>query len=277
LPHLTQMVMRWIVSFCVLASALAAPVVVTGATGHTGLLVFKLLKSQGVEVRGLVRNATKAKDVLGCTKCDESEGIFEGDVTKPESMAKIMDGAGALVILTSAAPTCNPYPKCTYSKGAFPIDIDWLGGKNQIEQFIKGAGGLKPIVLVSAAGTTEPDTDLDKMGPDGQIGFYKLNLESFLMSSRAPYTIVKPCGLGEGAPAQDELLVGHDDGEGWDLSIPIQRSDVARVVVAAATSTVGAGLRFDICAKAGTPTTDAALPALFKAAKFPWQQQKVVV
>merc|ERR1711971_507529 len=113
---------------------------------------------------------------------------------------------------------------------------------------------------------------------NGQIGFYKINIEAFLMASGLPYTIVKPCGLGSGEPAKDTLLVGHDDEEDWDLKVPVQRADVARVVVAAVEGTQHeANLRFDLCAKSGSPTTDADLPALLKAAAYPWQQAEFVV
>jgi hypothetical protein len=263
--------LRLLICFSVVASRLAAPVVISGATGQTGSLTYNLLKSRNIPVRALIRNATKAKDVLGCTKCDESEGIFVGDVTKPETLTKAMDGAGALVILTGASPTCNPFPNCHYPKGAYPIDVDFHGGKNQIEAFLKGAGALKPVILVTSMGTTEPDSMLDKMGK-GELLFYKLNLESFLMSSGAPFTIVKPCGLGSGKPLKDELIVGHEDAEGWPMKTPIQRADVARVVAEAAEKQPESNLRFDLCAKAGSPTLDADIPALLKAAGYPWQQ-----
>merc|ERR1712194_421294 len=118
-------------------------------------------------------------------------GIFVGDVTKPETMVDVMKGAGGLVIVTSASFSCNPFPKCTYSKGAYPVDVDFHGGQNQIEAFITGSGGFKPVIQVSAMDTTVPDNQIDLMD-NGQAGFYKLNLEAFLMASGAPFTIVKP-------------------------------------------------------------------------------------
>jgi uncharacterized protein YbjT (DUF2867 family) len=244
--------------------------VVTGATGRTGALTYNLLKKRGLPARALVRDADKARTTLGCDKCDETEGIFVGDITKPESMEAVMKGAGALVIITSAVPHCDPFPKCDFPKGGSPIDIDWIGAKNQIQTLAKVAGE-KPVVLVSTMGTTEPSDGL------GQISFYKLNFEAFLMASGFPFTIVKPCGLGEGNSSQQELEVGHDDAEtNWDLSVVIQRADVARVLVEIAQNPApSAGLRFDLCAKAaakGSPTTDEAIPALLEAARYPWMK-----
>jgi nucleoside-diphosphate-sugar epimerase len=242
-------------------------VVLTGATGRTGVLVYNLLKTRGVPVRAFVRNATKAKERLGCTKCDESEGIFVGDVTKPETMEGVMKGAGALVILTSAAPVCNPFPNCNYTKGAYPVDIDFKGSQNQVAALIKGAGGIKPVILISSEGTTKPDGPLDMMG-NGHIDFFKLNAEAFLMSSGVPFTIVAPCGLGNDPGTATTLYVAHDDGAPGT----VPRADVARVVVAAAQSPQKAkNLRFDLCSTDGKPTMDTDIPALFKAARYPWQ------
>lgn len=271
------MVLRLVIGCSLVVGVSSDPVVITGATGQTGSATYKLLKAQGVEVRGLVRNVTKAKEVLGCTKCDATEGIFVGDVTKPDTLTDVMEGAGQLIILSGAGPICNPFPNCHYPDGGFPVDVDFHGGQNQVKAFVKGAGGKKPVILVSAEGTTEPDSQLDKIG-NGQILFYKLNLEAFLMASGLPYTILKPCGLGNSAGGQNQLLVGHDDEEGWNSSIPIQRADVARVVANVVRKPADAdGLRFDLCAKPGTPTPDADIPALLKAAHYPWQTTQVVV
>merc|ERR1719424_1482101 len=74
-------------------------VVVTGATGGTGSLIYKQLKqTPGVEVRGLVTNLDKAKKVLNCSACDASEGIYLGDVTNKSSLMELMKGADSLAI-----------------------------------------------------------------------------------------------------------------------------------------------------------------------------------
>merc|ERR1711907_387495 len=104
----------WMKTFsCVLILAAAAraaalgTVVVTGATGRTGYQIYNLLKSHKQDVRAFVRNATKARDLLKCTKCDESEGIYVGDIKDRDSMKAVMNGAQALIVATSAAPIVN--------------------------------------------------------------------------------------------------------------------------------------------------------------------------
>mmetsp|Transcript_49397 Transcript_49397/g.143197 ORF Transcript_49397/g.143197 Transcript_49397/m.143197 type:complete len:275 (-) Transcript_49397:145-969(-) len=252
----------------VAAAASASPtVLVTGATGKTGSLLFKMLKSKGIEVRGLVRNVTKARQVLNCTGCDASEGIFVGDITKKETLVPAMQGATALAIVTSAIPQCKGHD-CFYPKGAFPVDIDWHGGKAQVTAFAEAQHGFQgPVVMCSSMGTTEPDSFLEKLG-NGHIGFFKLNMEAFLMSSGLPFTIVKPCGLIDTPPSLNELVVGHDDE--MHLQPPtVSRADVARVLTEALTNpALAAGLRFDLCSRAGAPTRDVA--QVLASARYPW-------
>jgi hypothetical protein len=232
-----------------------------------------MLKQKGVTVRGLVRNATKARDLLGCIKCDESEGIFVGDVTKKDSLAQAMKGATALAILTSAVPHCKHFwnpASCTYPKDAFPEDVDFKGGKNQVKAFAEASNGAPgPVVLCSSMGTTTPNSFLDKLG-NGRIGFFKLNEEAFLMSSGVPFTIVKPCGLSDGKGGKHRLTVGHDDNM-HQIPPMIPRADVARVMVEALLKPEEAtGLRFDLCSSFfGKATTD--ISKVFSDARYPWK------
>lgn len=248
-------------------------VLVTGATGRTGSIVYKMLKSQNVPVRGLVRNVTKARDMLGCTKCDESEGIFVGDLTQPETLTASMLGTTKLVVATSAAPICtdpSSLSTCHYPKGALPVDIDWNGGKAQLTAFATQAKGKGFVAMISSMGTTEPDGFLEKLD-NGHIGFYKLNMEAFIMSSGLDFTIIKPCGLDYGAADNSTLVTGHDDE--LKLTPPtITRENVARLIVASLQHPdVAAGLRFDVCSKAGSATTD--LLGVLQDAKYPWDKK----
>eukprot|EP00959_Pyramimonas_sp_CCMP1952_P423542 8872183-Pyramimonas_sp.AAC.2 len=74
-------------------------VLITGATGKTGTLLYNSLVKAGHTVRGLVRSLDKAKQVLNCTSCDGSDGIYVGDVTDESTLEAPMDGARCLVLL----------------------------------------------------------------------------------------------------------------------------------------------------------------------------------
>merc|ERR1712232_954753 len=95
----------------------------------------------------------------------------------------------------------------------------------------------------------------------------------YLMSSGLPFSIIKPCGLSDDEAGKRELRVGHDD-EMHETPPMIPRADVARVMVEALLQPKEAtGLRFDLCSRAGTPTTD--ISTVFSAARYPWQAQSV--
>jgi len=257
-------------------------VVVTGATGHTGSQVYLALKAQGIDVRALVRSADKAHDRLGCDLCDESEGIFVGDISDVASMAGVMEGADSLVITTGPAYHCtlpDVFIGCKYYDGADPFHIQWLGVRNQVNAFASSSGPAdadRHVVLMSNTLTTSPDNYLDKVG-NGHGCFYGLQGEVYLLGSGVPSTIIKASGLSEGDAGGKEILVGHDD-EGWNSMNPnvayITRGDIAQLLVFAASNPEATkGLRFDVTSKkiGGTPTTD--ISSVFKAAQLPWDQR----
>jgi len=274
--------MRSSLLFVLLAVAESRTVVVTGATGRTGSSVYLALKEQGVDVRALVRSTSKAHDRLGCDKCDESEGIFVGDVKDAATMAGVMEGADGLVITTAPAYKCtlpDIYVGCKYYDGAAPKDISWLGVRNQVSAFASSSGPAladRHVVLMSNTLTTQPDNFLDKVG-NGHGCFYGLQGETYLLGSGLSSTIIKASGLSEGEAGKAEILVGHDD-EGWSSINPnlsyISRGDVSQLISYAASNPEATkGLRFDVTSKkiGGTPTTD--ITTVFKAAQFPWDQR----
>lgn len=260
----------------------ARTVVVSGATGQSGSLFYHRLKNaeKSWDVRAFVRNATKAKDLLNCSACDESEGIFIGDLTDPASLTRVMKGADALAIFTSSAPICHGIPigplgNCSYRKGLEPKIIDFKGMQTQIKAFASGGGSLasKQVLYMSTMGTTKPDNFLDLLG-NGYVSFYHLQAEAAIMASGIPFTIAKACGLGNGAGERSKLSVGHDDAT-LSFTHTVKRDDVARVLVEAVRNPAAAvGLRFDICSDwFGSPTKDI-VKDIFKEAMYPWDQRR---
>jgi hypothetical protein len=273
--------MHIVVAALLCGSASSRTVLITGATGRTGSGVYLALKEQGVTVRGLVRNATKAKALLGCGACDQSDGIYEGDISKP--VTKAMTEADTLVITTGPAYHCtipSIYVGCHFYPGADPKTMAWEGVTNQVTALASSKGPAlhdRHVILLSNDLTTVPDNFLDKI--DNSHGcFYALNGEVFTMASGIPFTILKPNGLNEGDAAKQEILVSHDD-QGWNAMNPntefIARSDVVRLLTYAALNPDKTkGLRFDVTSKRffGTPTKDVSI--VFEAAKYPWNSPK---
>ena len=239
-------------------------VIVTGATGGTGSLLYKQLKADprvGM-VRAFIYNTSTAHEdaqkILNCTICDASEGIYYGDVTVPATLTPAFAGVDTVAIAVGAPGGSDEDEQKA---------IEFIGVENQVKALV--ASGSSPmsenrVVLCSSMGTTDPNPKPFMGGP---ILFWKLNAEAFLMSSGIGNVIVKPCGIeGKYGPGEKELIVGHDD------TLPhygaISRLDVARVM-AEAVAERASGLRFDICIGKGEPTTD--LSALLVAARWPWQ------
>jgi hypothetical protein len=234
-------------------------------------------------VRGLVQNTTLARERLGCDKCDASEGIYVGDITKPATLSAALADADTLVITTGPGYHCvipSAYIDCKYYPGADPETIAWHGVKNQVAAFANSTGpelAARHVVLISNDLTTIPNNFLDKIG-NGNGCFYALQGEMFTVASGIPYTIIKPNGLNNGNGSVQELVVAHDD-EGWkpkDLNFEfITRTDLARLLVYAAMNPKETtGLRFDVTAKKDgkTPTTNTA--EVFASAMSPWDPRK---
>lgn len=74
------------------------PVLVTGATGLIGNAIAKRLQQQGKRVRALVRDLSRAKDVVG-----EGIELVKGDITDPRSVADAVRGA-AIVFHAAGMP-----------------------------------------------------------------------------------------------------------------------------------------------------------------------------
>lgn len=273
--QLQQLVLLLIATAAVVESA-PRTVLLTGATGRSGVHAYSELKKLGFTLRALVRNATKAKERLGCTKCDETEGIFIGDLTKPETLTASMQGVDVLVV--AAGPVTahclfGPFG-CKWAEGATPKEILFDGLKSTVGAFLNTSGTPiedRHVVLLSGGQTTVPDSFTDKIG-NGHSTFYSLVGESFLMGAGVPYTIVKACGLGDGDGGKRRMIVGHDDNISAMMMIP--RGDVGRVLAAAAAfPDLSKGTRFDLCvAPFGKPTEY--VTELFQEAMFDWDPRK---
>jgi len=228
-------------------------VLITGATGRTGSLVFEKLRNMSATFnpRGFARSPQKAEERFGTT-----EGFYFGDIQNPTDLTPALEGCDALVILTSAIPQMKAppqpgqRPEFTYPEGGWPEQVDYHGQVNQIEA--AKAAGVKHIVLVGSMGGTNEQHPLNKMG-NGNILIWKRKAEQYLIDSGIDYTIIRAGGLLDAPGGQRELLVGKDDQllqnppDGIPTSIP--RADVAEIVVQALMEPVARNKAFDVISK----------------------------
>jgi uncharacterized protein YbjT (DUF2867 family) len=75
-------------------------ILVTGATGNTGLGLVPALRNAGVEVRAFVRNEAKAQPLK-----DAGAEVVVGDLNKPETIAPAVAGVDKIYLLTWNGPT----------------------------------------------------------------------------------------------------------------------------------------------------------------------------
>eukprot|EP00548_Thalassiothrix_antarctica_P011791 CAMPEP_0194156618 /NCGR_PEP_ID=MMETSP0152-20130528/69006_1 /TAXON_ID=1049557 /ORGANISM="Thalassiothrix antarctica, Strain L6-D1" /LENGTH=331 /DNA_ID=CAMNT_0038864443 /DNA_START=121 /DNA_END=1116 /DNA_ORIENTATION=+ len=239
-------------------------VLVTGATGRTGSRLYHELKNRGVvNVKAMVRDVQKAKEVLKCEKCDETEGVYVGDVTLAEDLERILSAADVttLAIAVGATPSMSTEMQRSveFDSVVNSVKALLLGNNNNNNKDLR-------VVLCSTIGTATTPAP----AWSGDIEFWKLNAEAFLSTSGVSSTIiVKPCGLVDTPGHNSTLLVGHNDEFMKDKSrITISRDDVARVMAEAVVMEDSSNqhYRFDLCSKPGKSTED--LTALIQSSKW---------
>ncbi|KVI03291.1 NAD(P)-binding domain-containing protein [Cynara cardunculus var. scolymus] len=233
-----------------MAESNRSTVLVTGAGGRTGQIVYKKLKERSGEyiARGLVRTEESKEKIGG------ADDVFIGDITNVESVIPAIQGIDALVILTSAVPKMKPgfdpskggRPEFYFEDGSYPEQVDWEGQKSQIDA--AKAAGVKQIVLVGSMGGTNINHPLNSLG-NGNILVWKRKAEQYLADSGIPYTIISFGGfssrrrieyesvLARAGGLQDkeggvrELLTGKDDELLQTETKTIARADVAEVCI----------------------------------------------
>ncbi|XP_039135673.1 uncharacterized protein At5g02240-like isoform X1 [Dioscorea cayenensis subsp. rotundata] len=241
-------------------SAMAGTVLVTGAGGRTGQIVYKKLKERSEQyvARGLVRTKESKENIGG------ADDVFTGDIRDTESILPAFQSIDALIILTSAVPKMKPgfdpskgeRPEFYFEEGSFPEQVDWIGQKNQIDA-AKDVG-VKHIVLVGSMGGTDVNNPLNNIG-NGKILVWKRKAEQYLADSGIPYTIIRAGGLQDKDGGLRELLIGKDDELLKTETRTIARADVAEVCIQALQFEEAKFKAFDLASKpegSGTPTKD---------------------
>jgi uncharacterized protein YbjT (DUF2867 family) len=133
-----------------------AVILVAGATGGVGKRVVKKLITQGYNVRCLVRDIEKARQVLG-----DDINLVVGDITKPETLTNlVMANIQAVICCTSVRvqPVEGDTPdRAKYNQGVkfylpeivgdTPENVEYQGVKNLVTAAAKYlvAAGEKPI------------------------------------------------------------------------------------------------------------------------------------
>eukprot|EP00271_Cylindrocystis_brebissonii_P015606 TRINITY_DN38555_c0_g1_i1.p1 TRINITY_DN38555_c0_g1~~TRINITY_DN38555_c0_g1_i1.p1 ORF type:complete len:323 (+),score=54.78 TRINITY_DN38555_c0_g1_i1:187-1155(+) len=259
-PSLKSVKRRMTTSAAVATEKGTLSVLVTGAGGRTGSLVYEKLKARSGEfsARGLVRS-TESKEKIG-----GGEDVFVGDIVSPETIEPAFQGVDAVIIVTSAVPKMKPgfdptkggRPEFYFEETGMPEQVDWEGQKAQIDK--AKAAGVKHIVVVGSGGGTNENHMLNSIG-NGKILIWKRKAEQYLIDSGIPYTIVRAGGLLDKEGGKRELLVGKNDEFLTTETRTIPRADVAEVCVQALIIEEARNKAFDVVSReegVGEVTTD---------------------
>eukprot|EP01039_Chlorochromonas_danica_P006171 gene6171-6799_t len=247
-----------------------AKVIVTGAAGRTGRLVFKkLLSSPYYTPLGIVRTKGSQEKLLKEAGGDRDQ-VIVSDITSSQDLQALFQGADSVILCTSATPKIkilslikvmllkvigqSGRPEFTFPENGSPYNVDWLGAKNQIDA--AKAAGVKQFVVVSSMGGTQPDHFLNTIGrvegdeKSGNILIWKRKAENYLIDSGLPYTIVHAGGLIDKAGGQAQVIMGFDDTLLQRPVRSIPREDVAEVCVQALGRSQAKKRSFDVIADA---------------------------
>jgi uncharacterized protein YbjT (DUF2867 family) len=146
--------------------------VVTGATGNVGRALVQILVADGEQVTATSR---------GISEADMPEGVRRrtADLTDPESLRSVFDGADAL-FLQNGGPSAHLLS---------PRDI----------LDVAKAGGVERVVLLSSQGVaTRPES--------GSHGGVARAIEDAVRESGLPWTILRPGGFHSNAYAWAEAI-----------------------------------------------------------------------
>jgi uncharacterized protein YbjT (DUF2867 family) len=186
---------------------------VAGATGATGRRIVQELVDRGIPVRVLVRDLTKARDILPA-----GVELFEGDILNPSSISTAMGDSTVLLCATGAKPSLDP---------TGPYQVDYAGTKNLVDAAT--ARGIEQFVFVSSLCVSQFFHPLNLFW---LLLWWKQQAEQYLKDSGLNYTIVRPGGLKNEDNPNPIVMSGADTL--FDGSIPRQK--VAQVCVESLTN-----------------------------------------
>jgi uncharacterized protein YbjT (DUF2867 family) len=204
---------------------------VVGATGETGKRIVKELVNRNIPVKALVRDLTKARDILP----QEAE-LVVGDVLNPESIKQALTDCTVLLCATGAKPSLD---------FTGPYQIDYQGTINLVDA-AKGKG-IEHFVLVSSMCVSQFFHPLNLFW---LILYWKKQAEEYLQKSGLTYTIVRPGGLkNEDNP---DLIFTSSADTLFEGSIP--RVKVAQICVEALIQPTAKNKIVEAIAKADAPS-----------------------
>jgi uncharacterized protein YbjT (DUF2867 family) len=202
------------------------PVLVIGGTRGAGLLIARLLHRQGVPVRVLARDRTRAVTLFDrATLFDRTIKVVSGDITKVDTLPAAIDGARHIVFTAgcrSGYPVREPLVKATEYQGVI----------NTLEA-ARRRGFAGRFLYMTSSGVTIPSLSAVCLNLwKGNTLIWRRRVEGEIRASGLDYTIIRTGILLNRADGQRVIEVTQRPLP-LSLRYRISRADVAEVFLAA--------------------------------------------
>ncbi|MCK6211963.1 SDR family oxidoreductase [Georgenia sp. EYE_87] len=186
-------------------------IVIAGGHGKIARILSRHLADRGDEVVGLIRNPDHAGDLRAA---GAEPVVFDLEKGTADELARIVEGADAVVFAAGAGPGSGAARKDTVDRGGAVLLAD-----------AAEAAGVRRYVMVSSMGAGKGGAGIE----DEVFAAYqeaKKAADEDLMSRDLEWTVIRPGGLTD-EPGTGKVTMAPETGRGT-----IPREDVARVICA---------------------------------------------
>jgi len=186
-------------------------IVIAGGHGKIARILSRHLADRGDDVVGLIRNPDHAADLRAA---GAEPVIFDLERGTADELARIVEGADAVVFAAGAGPGSGAARKDTVDRGGAVLLAD-----------AAEAAGVRRYVMVSSMGAAKGGAGIE----DEVFAAYqeaKKAADEDLMSRDLDWTVIRPGGLTD-EPGTGMVTMAPETGRGT-----IPREDVARVICA---------------------------------------------
>jgi uncharacterized protein YbjT (DUF2867 family) len=201
-------------------------VVVAGGHGKIALRLERLLAERGHRARGIVRNPDHVADLEAA---GAAAVVLDLESAEVAEIARVLQGADAVVFAAGAGPGSGPERKRTVDLGAAVKLVE-----------AAGQAGVRRYVIVSSVGAQDPSAGSEQMRPYLEA---KAGADRAVMGSGLDWTVVRPGRLTEDAGTgliQIQTGFGHRG--------PVPRDDVAATLCAVLETPSTIGKAFELFA-----------------------------
>ncbi len=193
-------------------------VLVVGGTRGTGLLAVHLLEQQGREVRVLARDPRRVRARTG-----PSMEIVQGDVTKPDTLVKALQGVRAVVYTAGV--------RSGHWAGEDRIKHTDFEGITHTVSAARAAGSVERFVYMTSIGGVAPSLSATLLNlAKGNVLRWRRRAEDAIRASGMNYTVVR-AGFLVNAPGGRRAVQISQGNLPLMPRYRIARADVAEVLV----------------------------------------------